>query len=43
MTLLLNNVQKIEDGERLSGRPDAEDDFEPVAGEDGADDDDDDI
>lgn len=43
VTLLLNNVQKIEDGERLAGRPDAEDDFEPVDGEDGTDDNDDDI
>lgn len=43
VTLLLNNVQKIADGERLAGRPDAEDDFEPVDGEDGTDDNDDDI
>lgn len=43
VTLLLNNIQKIKDGERLAGRPDAEDDFEPVAGEDGTDDGDDDI
>lgn len=43
VTLLLNNVQKIEDGERLAGRPDAEDDFEAVEGEDGDDDNDDDI
>ncbi len=42
VTLLLNNVQKIADGERLSGRPEAEDDFNPVAGEDGTVDDDDD-
>jgi hypothetical protein len=41
VTLFLNNVQKVKDGERLSGRPDAEDDFEAVEGEDGADDGDD--
>lgn len=40
VTLLLNNVQKIADGDRLSGRPDAEDDFEAVEGEDGSDDED---
>lgn len=43
VTLLLNNVQKIEDGERLAGRPDAEDDFEAMDGEDGEDDNDDEI
>ena len=43
VTLLLNNVQKIAEGERLSGRPDAEDDFEPVEGEDGEDDNEEDI
>ena len=31
VTLLLNNVQKTGDGERLSGRQRAEDEFEPVA------------
>ena len=41
VTLLLNNVQKVADGERLSGRPDAEDDFEAVDGEDGEEDGDD--
>lgn len=40
VTMLLNNVQMIAKGDRLSGRPDAEDDFEPVEGEDGEDDDD---
>lgn len=30
VTLLLNNVQKMGDGERLSGRSRAEDEFEPV-------------
>lgn len=40
VTLLLNNVQKIADGDRLSGRPDAEDDFEAVEGEGGEDDND---
>lgn len=39
VTLFLNNVQKVADGERLSGRPDAEDDFSAVEGEDGSDDD----
>ena len=34
VTLLLNNVQKIKDGERLSGKPSAEDDFEGVEGDD---------
>lgn len=42
VTLFLNNVQKVADGERLAGRPDAEDDFDSVPGEDGADDGDDD-
>lgn len=42
VTLFLNNVQMIEKGERLAGRPDAEDDFDAVPGEDGVDDDDDD-
>lgn len=42
VTLLLNNVQKTGDGEKLSGKPGASDDFEAVEGEDGTDDDDDD-
>lgn len=40
VTLLLNNVQMIKKGDRLAGRPDAEDDFDAVPGEDGEDDDD---
>jgi hypothetical protein len=40
VTLFLNNVQKVADGERLAGRPEAEDDFDSVPGEDGAEDDD---
>jgi len=32
VTLLLNNVQKIKDGERLSGKPSAEEDFDAVEG-----------
>jgi hypothetical protein len=53
VTLLLNNVQKCGDGERLSGRQSAEQEFEPIKGAKGkggsskgnetADDDDDDI
>jgi hypothetical protein len=43
VTVFLNNVQKVADGERLAGRPEASDDFEAVAGEDGTDDDVDDI
>jgi hypothetical protein len=48
VTLLLNNVQKTGDGERMSGRQRAEDEFEPVKGAAGkggaaADDMDDDI
>ena len=31
VTFLLNNVQKVGDGERLSGRQDAEKEFSPVA------------
>jgi len=42
VTLLLNNVQKASEGERLAGRPDAEDEFEAVEGGDEADDDNDD-
>jgi len=42
VTLLLNNVQMIAKGDRLAGRPDAEDDFDAVEGEDGDDDEDDD-
>lgn len=30
VTLLLNNVQKVGDGERMSGRMNAEDEFKPV-------------
>lgn len=45
VTLLLNNVQKVKDGERLSGKPSAEDDFEAAEGadDDGITDDDMDI
>lgn len=35
VTLFLNNIQKVSDGEKLAGRPDAADDFEAVEGEDG--------
>lgn len=35
VTLLLNNVQKTGDGEKLSGRQRAEDEFEPVVGSKG--------
>lgn len=42
VTLLLNNVQKTGEGERLSGRMDAEEEFDSVDGGDGDDDDDDD-
>lgn len=34
VTLLLNNVQKVKDGTRLSGKPSAEDDFEGIEGDD---------
>lgn len=34
VTLLLNNVQKAADGDRLSGKPSAEDDFDEVEGAD---------
>ena len=40
VTLFLNNVQKVRDGDRLAGRPDAEDDFDAVEGEDGEEEDD---
>lgn len=40
VTLFLNNIQKVADGDRLAGRPDAADDFEAVEGEDGAEDED---
>lgn len=40
VTLFLNNVQLVRKGDRLAGKPDAADDFDSVAGEDGADDDD---
>lgn len=40
VTLFLNNIQKVGDGERLSGRPDAADDFDAVEGEDGTSEDD---
>lgn len=45
VTLLLNNVQKTGDGQRMSGRMRAEDEFTPVAGKGGSavDDMDDDI
>ena len=46
VTLLLNNVQKAAEGERLAGRPDAEDEFEAIGGggdDDDTDDDDDGI
>ena len=42
VTLFLNNLQKTDDGEKLAGRSSGEDDFEPVEGEDGSDDDEDD-
>lgn len=42
VTLLLNNVQKTGEGEKLSGRQSAEDEFSPVEGA-GDDDDDEDI
>lgn len=42
VTLLLNNVQKAGDGKRLAGRPDAEDEFDAIGGDDGSDGDDDD-
>lgn len=38
VTLFLNNAQKVKDGDRLAGRPDATDDFEAVEGEDGEED-----
>jgi hypothetical protein len=40
VTLFLNNVQKVADGERLAGRPEASDDFEALEGEDGTEEDD---
>jgi hypothetical protein len=42
VTLLLNNVQKAADGKRLSGAPDAEDEFDAIDGDDGSDDGDED-
>lgn len=38
VTLFLNNLQKTGEGERLAGRPDAEDDFEALEGGDDGDD-----
>jgi hypothetical protein len=46
VTLLLNNVQKAGDGPKLAGRPDAEEEFDRIEGDDDDDtdaDDDDDI
>lgn len=43
VTLLLNNVQKTGDGEKLAGRPDAEDEFDAVEDDDDDLGDDDDI
>lgn len=43
VSLLLNNVQKLEDGTRLAGRPSAEDDFDPVDYDDEEDDVDDEV
>lgn len=41
ITFLLNNVQKTGDNTKLSGRMNAEDEFQPVAGASNSDDDDD--
>ena len=38
VTFLLNNIQKLKDGPRLSGRKPAEEEFEAVDGEQGGDD-----
>jgi hypothetical protein len=44
VTLILNNVQKTAEGERLAGRPDATDEFDAVdGGDDSTDGDDDDV
>jgi len=42
VTLLLNNVQKTGKGEKLSGKPGANEDFDAVEGEDGTEEEDDD-
>jgi hypothetical protein len=40
VTFLLNNIQKVADGKRLSGRKTAEEEFDDIGGDEGEDDDD---